>query len=75
MNVVAAPSEIAVLLLPYDLRERVMLGDAGSNALSAMVGLRSVRRLTEQRCWRGLGALAGLTLSGISALDSLGRQP
>jgi len=27
------PAPIAVLLLPYDLRERVMLGDAGSNAL------------------------------------------
>jgi hypothetical protein len=75
MSVVAAPSGIAVLPLPYDLRERVMLGDAGSNALSAMLGLRSVRRLTEQRCRPALGALAGLTLSGLSALDSLGRQP
>ena len=52
MSVVAAPSGIAVLLLPYDLRERVMLGDAGSNALSAMLGLRSVRQLTEQRLGR-----------------------
>src|SRR3712207_8777601 len=30
-----APLGLAVILAPYDLRERVMLGDAGSNALGA----------------------------------------
>jgi Glycosyl transferase family 2 len=39
---VGAPVRVAVLLLPYDLRERTMLGDCGSNALGALVGLRSV---------------------------------
>src|SRR3954466_2591278 len=42
--VVDAPRAIAVLLLPYDLREMGMLGDGGSNALGAMLGLNSVSR-------------------------------
>ena len=84
-----APAGVAVLLLPYDVRERTMLGDAGSNALGAMVGLSSVSRLTERGRWLAIGALAGLTLlgerrslgeliertPGLSAVDRLGRQP
>ena len=83
-----APVGPAVLLLPYDLRENVMLGDAGSNALGAMLGLSSVSRLTERSRWLAIGALAGLTLigerrslgeliertPGLSALDRLGRE-
>lgn len=69
--VVDAPKGLAVLLLPYDLREMVMLGDAGSNALGALLGLRSVGRLTGRGRAVAIGALAGLTLLG--ECTSLGR--
>jgi hypothetical protein len=73
-----APVGIAVLLLPYDLREMAMLGDGGSNALGGLLGLRSVERFTERGRWVAIGALAGLTLLGerksIGAwIDRLGR--
>ena len=62
--VVDAPVGIAVLLLPYDLREMAMLGDAGSNALGGLLGLKSVERFTGRGRWVAIGALAGLTLLG-----------
>lgn len=85
---VGAPVGSAVLLLPYDLRERTMLGDAGSNALGAMLGLSSVSSLTGKSRWLAIGALAGLNIlgerrslgelieraPGLSALDRLGRE-
>jgi glucosyl-3-phosphoglycerate synthase len=84
---VDAPVGIAVLLLPYDLREMAMLGDAGSNALGGLLGLKSVERFTGRGRWVAIGALAGLTLlgerislgawiertPGLSRLDRLGR--
>jgi glucosyl-3-phosphoglycerate synthase len=87
--VARAPKGVAVLLLSYDLREMAMLGDAGSNALGAVLGLKSVSRLTGTGRWIAIGALAGLTLlgertslgrliertPGLRELDVLGRQP
>jgi len=84
---VDAPLGIAVLLLPYDLREMSMLGDTGSNALGGLLGLNSVERFTERGRWVAIGALTGLTLigerrsigvwiertPGISWIDRLGR--
>jgi Glycosyl transferase family 2 len=82
------PLALPVLLLPYDLREMAMLGDGGSNALGALLGLKSVSRLTGRGRWIAIGALVGLTLlgertsigrliertPGLRRLDALGRQ-
>ena len=65
-----------------------MLGDSGSNALGALLGLSSVDRFTGRGRWLAIGALAGLNLLGertltrraierspfLSAVDRLGRQ-
>jgi len=85
--IVRAPLVPAVLVAPYDLREMTMLGDAGSNALGAMLGLSSVDRLTGRGRKLAIAALAGLNLLGelrslgeliersplLSKLDRLGR--
>jgi hypothetical protein len=79
---------VAVLLAPYDLREMTMLGDAGSNALGAVLGYGSVARLTGRGRRLAIAALAGLTVAGeirslgeliertpvLSQLDRLGRH-
>ena len=67
---VRAPLLPAVILAPYDLREMAMLGDSGSNALGALLGLKSVDLLTARSRWLAIGALAGLNFLG--ELRSLG---
>ena len=78
---------IAVLLAPYDLREMTMLGDAGSNALGAVLGYGSVATFTPRGQRLAIAALAGLTVigelrslgeliertPGLSQIDRLGR--
>ncbi len=84
---VRAPLMPAVLVAPYDLREMTMLGDAGSNALGALLGLSSVDRFTGRGRKLAIAALAGLNLLGetrsfneliersplLSRLDRMGR--
>jgi hypothetical protein len=57
---------IAVLLAPYDLREMTMLGDAGANALGAVLGYGSVSKLTARGQILSIAALAALTAVGES---------
>jgi UDP-GlcNAc:undecaprenyl-phosphate GlcNAc-1-phosphate transferase len=77
----------ALVLLPYDLRERTMLGDVGSNVLGGLAGIWLLLALGTEGEVLALAILALITLYGefrsfsarmggnslLRGLDSLGR--
>jgi len=89
LRAVAVPAGAALALLPEDLGERAMLGDAGANALGAMLGTAAAQTLPKKA---RLGLLAGIVALTVASekvsftrvieatpalrwLDMLGRRP
>jgi len=86
---VAAPLGASLALLPEDLGERAMLGDAGANALGAMLGAAAARSLPRPARIGLLAGIVALTVVSekvsftsviertppLRRLDMLGRRP
>jgi UDP-N-acetylmuramyl pentapeptide phosphotransferase/UDP-N-acetylglucosamine-1-phosphate transferase len=89
LRAVAVPAGAALALLPEDLSERAMLGDAGANALGAMLGAAAAQTLPKSA---RLGLLAGIVALTVASekvsftrvieatpalrwFDMLGRRP
>jgi UDP-GlcNAc:undecaprenyl-phosphate GlcNAc-1-phosphate transferase len=89
MTAVAAPVGAAVALLPDDLGERAMLGDAGANAIGAMLGAAAAASLSRPARLALLAGIVALTAASekvsftrviertppLRWLDMLGRRP
>jgi UDP-GlcNAc:undecaprenyl-phosphate/decaprenyl-phosphate GlcNAc-1-phosphate transferase len=63
LYLVPAAFGAALLLLPFDLRERAMLGDSGSNALGFVVGVVCYRLLPTWGVGMGLAVILALHLA------------
>jgi UDP-GlcNAc:undecaprenyl-phosphate GlcNAc-1-phosphate transferase len=86
---VAAPLGAGLALLPEDLAERAMLGDAGANALGAMLGAAAAGSLPRPARVGLLAGIIALTVASekisftkviertptLRRLDMLGRRP
>ena len=86
---VAAPLGAGLALLPEDLAERAMLGDAGANALGAMLGAAAAGSLPRPARVGLLAGIVALTVASekisftkvieavptLRRLDMLGRRP
>jgi UDP-GlcNAc:undecaprenyl-phosphate/decaprenyl-phosphate GlcNAc-1-phosphate transferase len=86
---VAVPLGAAAALLPDDLGERAMLGDAGANALGAMIGAAAAGSLSRRSRLALLAGVIALTAASevvsftkvirrtppLHWLDMLGRRP
>jgi hypothetical protein len=89
VSAIAAPAGAALALLPEDLGERAMLGDAGANALGGMLGAAAAASLPRPARIVLLAGIAGLTAASevvsftkviertppLRWLDMLGRRP